>query len=396
MRTHNALVLTLAFAASLILTACTQSTPPENTVAAATGITINALPESGIITLPVGSSTNLTATVEGDEGVSQEVIWSSDAPEYATITSSGNLSGLQPTAEPAVITAASKTQPDISSSAQVQILAREPEAPVTITNIVVSSDAAHCCLGTAPRTLGVGQDTRFTAHVSVNHGSLPEEASTRWVSSDPGALTVQDDGTATALAPGKVMVTATISTPAQPEGVTGALRLEVTPVLRGRIANHNPAEETMIRFGVRAHPEEGSAGTYLNASTASLNDSGEFELVMPSVPERECSNTPEDCFGYEMFFWTGHSDSQANELRGLIVEPGRNELGFGWVYAFADVTIVDPNWPLPFDIGFRDTVSIDASLKAGWNPIAVTGNYFSPKVETSEQPASLTLIDYPN
>ncbi len=78
----------------------------------------------GNLNLYVGTQEGLSAEVQGGSGVSQNVTWASSAPEIASVTSGGELTGVAPGT--ATITATSQVEPSVSGETTVQVVCQDP------------------------------------------------------------------------------------------------------------------------------------------------------------------------------------------------------------------------------------------------------------------------------
>jgi hypothetical protein len=118
LRSLSALPLHVLLAAALIACGGTP-TPPGNGPAdpAVTGVVVS--PDEAAVN--VGATVTLSATVQGDAGVSQNVTWSSSDNGIATVNNSGVVTGVAPGT--ATITATSQANTNVSSQARVTVTA---------------------------------------------------------------------------------------------------------------------------------------------------------------------------------------------------------------------------------------------------------------------------------
>lgn len=172
--------------------ACVVIKSLEDWTPEATGVEI-----TGAAFTSVNDKITLSASVAGAEGVSQDVVWSVDHPEFATIDENGRLTGV---AEgDVVVTATSVRSPEVSDTHNVHI---NPESTAFVTGVTVDHPTAD---------VAVGGSITLTANVEGEEGC---NKSVTWSSSDATKATVDDNGKVTiaadaALAGGTVTITAT-------------------------------------------------------------------------------------------------------------------------------------------------------------------------------------------
>jgi uncharacterized protein YjdB len=190
-------------------------------------ITVTAVPVA-TVTVSGGGSVRvyemlrLTATTKDANGnilVGRDVTWSSSAPNLATVSGSGDVTGVA-TGGPVTITATSEGQ---SGSASVTV------TPPAVDNVTV--------LPGAP-SVPVGGTVTLTATLrDVNDNILTGRVIT-WSSDNPGIATVSASGVVTGVsAAGSATITATS------EGISGSARVTVTPsanpvILVGRVIDY--------------------------------------------------------------------------------------------------------------------------------------------------------------
>lgn len=124
---NRLLKLLAAATLGVALVACgtptTPTTPPTDP--SVTGVVVT--PSEAEV--EVGSTVTLSATVQGDEGVSQAVTWSSSHTSVATVTQQGVVTGVAEGT--ATVTATSQADTTFSGQAAITVLA-EDEPPVTV------------------------------------------------------------------------------------------------------------------------------------------------------------------------------------------------------------------------------------------------------------------------
>ena len=141
--------------------------------------------------LLVGDTVDLTATVVVTGGLSQDVTWTSNDPDVATVDAGGTVTAAA--AGTAVVTATSDADPSVSGSATVTVTSDASVLSVTIDQ--------------APFELFVGATETLTATVVVT-GGLAQDVT--WTSDDETVATVDaSSGVVTAVATGDAVITAT-------------------------------------------------------------------------------------------------------------------------------------------------------------------------------------------
>ena len=148
----------------------------------------------------------LTATVGPESATDKRVIWSSENPKIASVTRTGEVTGVR--SGTTVITCTARGGRDVSASAKVTVIT------------AVSS------VQFKKRTEDVFEGSTNTLEVSI----LPEDATNKkieWESSDNSIATVDDNGVVTGIKTGKVTITATAL---DGSGKSASCKLFVEPV----------------------------------------------------------------------------------------------------------------------------------------------------------------------
>ncbi|MBO4475871.1 MAG: Ig-like domain-containing protein [Bacteroidales bacterium] len=178
-----------AFAACLVLAV---SCFPEKTVPV-TGLEVS--PPS--LNMKVGETATVTATVSPDNATDKTVNWTSTDPEMAVMAFTGNVVKAIAPGEATLI--ATTVDGGKTAICQIVVTAKEPSGPTDPTVHVTGVD-----LTPVTATAAVGETVTLVASV------LPDDAtdkSLEWNSSDESVATVSN-GVVTALAPGKVSISA--------------------------------------------------------------------------------------------------------------------------------------------------------------------------------------------
>lgn len=205
-------------------TAVTPNAEPEEAVPEETPEPDPVLPEDPVdpipveeitlsesrVTLTVGETLTLAAAILPEEAADTPVIWASRDPEVVTVDETGTLTAVSPGTTTVTAKAGNQT-------AYCFVTVEEPK-PVPVAEIILSETEF---------TLAVGQSKTLTAKV------LPEDATEKtvtWTSSDPDVVTVDQDGTLTALTLGSAVITA------EADDISAACTITVTePVLAEEI-----------------------------------------------------------------------------------------------------------------------------------------------------------------
>lgn len=138
------------------------------------------------LTLNVGQTATLTATVLPDKAHEKSVVWSSRKPAVATVDNNG------------LVTAVSLGTTTITATAGGQ----SATCTVTVEPVAVGGVS----LSQTTLTLTVGQTATLTATVQPDDAT---DKSVVWSSDKPDIATVDENGTVTAVSPGLATITAT-------------------------------------------------------------------------------------------------------------------------------------------------------------------------------------------
>jgi uncharacterized protein YjdB len=169
----------------LVVVACTG---PAVTPAV-TNVTI----DDGSRSVTVGSALALTATVVTAGGASDAVLWSSDEPDTATVSSAGVITGVSP--GEARITATSALDASKSDTTTITVTAL-PTAPEVLS---VNIDAGE-------RSVLVGENLALSVTVTTVGGA---SEAVLWSSDEPDTATTSSTGIITGVSPGEARITAT-------------------------------------------------------------------------------------------------------------------------------------------------------------------------------------------
>ena len=157
------------------------------------------------ITITVGSTETLTATIEPEDADNQNITWASDNPEVATVNEKGKVTGIK--AGKAVITVITE---DGEKTATCKVTVKDKEINVT-----------EVKLNKTETTILVGASETLVATV------LPENATNQkvsWKSSDEAVATVDDKGKVTGIKAGEATITVTT----EDGGKTATCKVTVT------------------------------------------------------------------------------------------------------------------------------------------------------------------------
>ncbi|MDY6933799.1 MAG: Ig-like domain-containing protein [Spirochaetota bacterium] len=213
-----------------------------------TGVSLNKSSTS----IPVGSTEQLTATVEPSDAADKSVSWSSDNEGVATVASDGTVTAIA--VGTATITVET-TYGGFTADCEVTVI-------IPVTGVTLNKGST---------TINVGSTEQLTATVEPSDAT---DKSVSWSSDNEGVATVASDGTVTAIAAG----TATITVSTTDGGFTDTC--EVT------VPHRAGDSETLSAGGVSfnlVYVEGKSFPTVTNDSgTAEVGDSywiGETELT---------------------------------------------------------------------------------------------------------------------
>jgi uncharacterized protein YjdB len=149
-----------------------------------TGVAVS--PATGSVS--VGGTLALVGQVQGDSGVSQQLMWRSSDPSRASVSATGVVTGVG--LGSATITALAAADTSRQASVTMTIQAR-------VTAVTVTPSSAAINVGNAVQLLAT-----VTGDPGVN-------TAVTWSSSDPSRATVNASGLVTGIAAGSVTVTAT-------------------------------------------------------------------------------------------------------------------------------------------------------------------------------------------
>ena len=196
-------------------------------------------------TVLVGQTLQLTATPKDSAGgtlAGRTVTWKSSDTTVATVSPSGQVTGVAPGSATITATSEGKTS----------------TAAITVTTVPVAS----VTVSPATASVAVGQTLQLTATPKDSTGTALTGRSVTWVSSNPGVATVSSNGLVTSGAVGTATITATS------EGKAGSAAVTVTPVPVASVAVA-PATASLTvgqTAQLTATPKD-SAGTALTGRT---------------------------------------------------------------------------------------------------------------------------------
>ena len=219
--------------------------------------------------IDIGGTVQLTATVEVQNGASQGVDWSSSAPNVATVTSGGLVTGV--TGGTAVITATSTANRSKTGTASITV------NPPRVVGVTLNSGA---------RTIRVGENFAVAATVETR-GTLAKTVA--FTTSNAAIATVSSTdgltGTVVGVGAGQATITATSTVDA-----TKNVTLAVTVTGTARITSVTPSPAT-VRPGttvklvptVQADPGVSTAVTFQSQNTAIATVAGDGTVTGVAV-----------------------------------------------------------------------------------------------------------------
>ncbi len=197
-------VVTALSAGTTTITASSEGRSGTATVVVLARLPSAVIVTPGSTTLVVGATQMLTAQVTDAQGnliTDRPVVFSSDAPAVATVSSSGVVTALAPGT--AHITATSEGQ---SGSATISVI------PVPVASVTVTP---------SPVNLTPGATQQLTAVARSASGTVLTGRIVSWTSGAPGVANVSASGLVTALAPGVAVIVAVV------DGVTATATVHV-------------------------------------------------------------------------------------------------------------------------------------------------------------------------
>ena len=201
-----------------------------------TGVSLN----TNSLTLEEGGTATLTATITPSNATDQNVTWSSDNQNVATVDQNGEVTAVS--AGTATITV---TTEDGSKTATCVVTVTAATVPVT--GVTLSQTQASLYYNRTPNTL------ILTATVAPDNAT---NQAVTWTSSNPSVATVKN-GVVTAVAPGIAVITATT----QDGNHTAACAVTVRPDVPPANPNYRITVEATQGGTVTADPTAAKAGT---------------------------------------------------------------------------------------------------------------------------------------
>ena len=204
---NSAGLVTALAPGSAIITAASEGKTAVSTV------TVTAVPVAAVVVTPntsdlvVGQTTQLEAEPRDAAGqalAGRAVVWSTSAPNVASVTSTGLVTSIAPGS--ATITAASEGK---SGTASITV------SPKPVSAVIISPGQASVIMG---------QTVQLSAQVTDDQGSVLSGRPISFTSSATSVATISSSGLVTGVAPGTATITATS------EGKSGTATVTVTPV----------------------------------------------------------------------------------------------------------------------------------------------------------------------
>ena len=203
-----------------------------------TGVSLN----TNSLTLEEGGTATLTATITPSNATDQNVTWSSDNQNVATVDQNGEVTAVS--AGTATITV---TTADGSKTATCAVTVTAATVPVT--GVTLSQNQASLYYNRTPNTL------TLTATVAPDNAT---NQAVTWTSSDSTVATVDQNGVVTALARGTAVITATA---ADGRGASASCTVTVSSYLPPANPNYRITVEATQGGTVTADPTAAKAGT---------------------------------------------------------------------------------------------------------------------------------------
>ena len=215
----------------------TGNIPTNGVVYKVTGVTLS----ETTLTLEVGDTAILAATVEPDEASNKNVTWESSDSSVATVDTSGKVTAVS--AGTATITV---TTADGGKTATCVVTVTAATVPVT--GVTLSQTQASLYYNRTPNTL------TLTATVAPDNAT---NQAVTWTSSDSTVAAVDQNGVVTALARGTAVITATA---ADGRGASASCTVTVSSYLPPANPNYRITVEATQGGTVTADPTAAKAG----------------------------------------------------------------------------------------------------------------------------------------
>jgi hypothetical protein len=175
----------IAFAAASLFTACSKKdNPAPAPTVAVTDLTLN----KTTLSLAVGASETLAATVTPPDATNKTVAWQSAAPTVAKVDSAGKITAIAPGSATIIASSGGKT-----ANCVVTVV----PATVAVTGVSLSKTSL---------SLVPGSTSTLTATVAPTNAT---NKTVTWKSSNTGVASVTTGGIVTAVAAGSATITAT-------------------------------------------------------------------------------------------------------------------------------------------------------------------------------------------
>lgn len=245
--------VTAVTAGTAVITAASVENPNARAAAAVVvtpappaNITLQLVPATASV--QVGSTVQLVSVVGGT--TNQAVTYESSATGVATVNAQGLVTGVAPGT--AVITARTAATPQAVATSVITVTAAPPVTPPTIT------------IAPAQATAQVGGTQQFVATVTG-----AQNTAVMWRSESPSVATVNQQGLATAVAPGTAVitamaaadttrrVTATLTVVATPPVTQPAISIQTVQTVPGNVSQ-NPGATVAGNIRVRVNVSAGS------------------------------------------------------------------------------------------------------------------------------------------
>ncbi len=210
-----------------------------------TGVTLN----KSALTLDIGKTASLTATVAPSNATNQNVTWISSNKSVATVSSSGVVTAVK--AGTATITALAADGSGYNATCEVTV------NPQLVTGITLSASAL---------TLEIGETSTLTA--TITPGTATNKNLT-WGTSNTSVVTVSASGKITATGAGTATITATAR---DGSGIQAACEVTVNPADTSGEDTENSSEDTEDSSDNTEDSEDSSEGSSEDSSGGSSAD----------------------------------------------------------------------------------------------------------------------------
>ncbi len=189
----------------------------KNVVIPVTGVSLN----DNFVTLAIGSSETLVATVKPSNAINKQVTWFSNNPSVALVDANGTVKAISEGVAVVTVTTVDGAKTD--------------KATITVKRVPVSSVS----LNKTSATISIGSSEKIIATVNPSNAT---NKNVSWSSNNPSVASVDNDGTVHAVSLG----TTTIVVTTKDGSKTAKATVTVTPVMVSSVTLNKTSETAYI------------------------------------------------------------------------------------------------------------------------------------------------------